>query len=159
VPLLLQGDSEQVIAAQGLYGSARRSLVEVDAESLLDWFDKYLSAFAACGRGESDDLDALLAYYGVPLVLTTEAAALVLTTKDEVLSTIGQQIDSMRAAGYDRSGTLSSELNPLNATTALHTAEFSRRSRDGTEIGRLRATYLIIVGDRRRISALIVRTR
>jgi hypothetical protein len=127
---------------------------------MLVWFDNYLSAFAACGRGESDDLDALLAYYRVPLVLTTDAVALVLATKDEVLSTIRQQIDSMRAAGYDRSDTLSSELNTLNATTALHTAEFSRRRRDGTEIGRLRATYLITAGaDGYRISALVVRTR
>ena len=127
---------------------------------MLDWFGKYLSAFAACGRGESDDLDALLAFYGVPLVLTTDAAALVLATKDEVLSTIRQQIDSMRAADYHRSDTLSSELKPLNATTALHTAEFSRRRRDGTEIGRLRATYLITAGaDGHRISALVVRTR
>jgi hypothetical protein len=157
---VVRGDGEQVIAAQGPRGSARRSLVEVHPESLLDWFDKYLRAFAACGRGESDDLDALLAYYGVPLVLTTDAAALVLATEDEVLSAIREQIGSMRAAGYDRSDTLSSELTPLNATTALHTAELSRRSRDGSEIGRLRATYLIVAGaDGRRISALVVRTR
>ena len=30
------------------------------------WFGEYLSAFAACGRGESDTA-SLLAYYGVPL--------------------------------------------------------------------------------------------
>ena len=32
----------------------------------------------------------------------------------------------MRAAGYDRSETLSSDLVAINATSALHTAEFSR---------------------------------
>ena len=39
------------------------------------WFDAYLRVFAACGRGDSDDLRALLEFYGVPLVLATEDAA------------------------------------------------------------------------------------
>jgi hypothetical protein len=56
-----------------------------------------------------------------------------------------------------RSETLDSEVVAINATSALHTAEFSRRRADGTEIGRLRATYLIIDGsDGRRICALAV---
>jgi hypothetical protein len=41
---------------------------------------EYLAAFAACGRGESDDFRVLLRYYGVPLVLSTDEAALALVT-------------------------------------------------------------------------------
>ena len=121
------------------------------------WFDEYLAAFAACGRGESDDLRALLKYYGVPLLLTTDEAAVALTTQDEVVNAVRRQIDGMRAAGYDRSETLDSEIVAMNATSALHTAEYSRRRADGTEIGRLRVTYLLTVSPHgRRISALAV---
>lgn len=121
------------------------------------WFDEYLDAFAACGRGESDDLGPLLQYYGVPLVLTTDEAAVALVTEQQVLNAVRRQTEGMRAAGYHRSETLSSDLVAINATTALHTAEFSRRRADGSELGRLRATYLITVGPNgRRISALAV---
>jgi hypothetical protein len=121
------------------------------------WFDEYLRAFAACGRGEFDDLRLLLRYYGVPLLLTTDAAAVALVTEDEVLNAVRQQIAGMRAAGYHRSEMLDSDVIVLNATSALHTASFSRQRTDGSEIGRLRATYLITDGPHgRRISALAV---
>lgn len=129
----------------------------VDVGDTGAWFDEYLRAFAACGRGDSDDLGMLLHYYGVPLLLTTDTAAAALVTEDEVLNAVGQQISGMRAAGYDRSETLDSDTIVLNATSALHTAGFSRQRADGSEIGRLRATYLIMDGaNGRRISALAV---
>jgi hypothetical protein len=131
--------------------------VVVDAADTRAWFSGYLLAFAACGRGASDDLGVLLDYYGVPLLLTTDAAAVALMTEEDVLSAIGGQIAGLRAAGYDRTETLESDTTAINATTALHAAEFSRRRADGSEIGRLRATYLITLGpDGRRISALAV---
>jgi hypothetical protein len=129
----------------------------VESTEIGAWFDEYLAAFAACGRGESDDLGTLLRYYGVPLLLTTDEAAFALTTADEVLHAVGPQIDGMRAAGYDRTEMLSSEAVALNATTATFTAAMSRQRADGSEIGRLVATYLITDGaDGRRISALLV---
>ena len=41
----------------------------VDKSDVGRWFGEYLDAFAACGRGERDTA-ALLAYYGVPLLVT-----------------------------------------------------------------------------------------
>ena len=41
----------------------------VDSHDVSRWFGEYLDAFAACGRGESDAA-SLLAYYGVPLLVT-----------------------------------------------------------------------------------------
>ncbi len=35
------------------------------------WIGEYLDAFAACGRGDGDAA-SLLAYYGVPLLVTTD---------------------------------------------------------------------------------------
>jgi hypothetical protein len=129
----------------------------VDVAELRAWFDRYLEAFAARGRGESDDLHALFEYYAVPRPLTTDQAAIALTTADEVLNAIRGQIEGMRATGYHRSETLQSEVVPINATSGLYTAEFSRQRADGSEIGRLRATYLITAGTSgRRISALAV---
>jgi uncharacterized NTF2-like protein DUF6841 len=129
----------------------------VDVADLRGWFDEYLRAFAACGRGERDDLHVLLRYYGVPLLLSTDEAALALDSEEAVLNAARQQVEGMRAVSYDRSETLESEIVALNATSAIHTAAFSRRRADGSEIGRLRATYLITEGQAgRRISALAV---
>jgi hypothetical protein len=49
--------------------------VIVDSGDVSRWFGEYLDAFAACGRGESDAA-SLLAYYGVPLLLTTDGGFL-----------------------------------------------------------------------------------
>ncbi len=123
------------------------------------WFDEYLRAFAACGRGESDDLRVLLEYYGVPLFLTSDAAAVALVTEDDVLDAVREQVAGMRAAGYHRSETLHFETIPLNATSAIHMAGFARRRADGGEIGRLRIGYLLTDGPSGlRISALAVRS-
>src|SRR3954451_15813273 len=98
-----------------------------------------------------------MGYDGVPLLLATEATAVALMTDQEVLAAVHDQISGMRAAGYDRSETLDSETTSVNARTALHTAEFSRRRADGSEIARLRATYPITDSKRGpRISALAV---
>jgi hypothetical protein len=133
------------------------SLAGVYAADVRTWFDEYLGAFAACGRGDTDELRPLLAYYGVPLLLSTDEAAVALTSDDEVLNALRQQVDGMRADGYDRSETLSSDFIPINRTSVLHAAEFSRRRADRSEIGRLRVTYLITAGaGGRRISALVV---
>jgi hypothetical protein len=131
----------------------------VDVDGTRQWFEEYLRAFEACGRGASDDIGRLMDYYGVPLLFTTEVSAVALMTERHVLDAVREQISGLRAAGYDRSETLDSETTSISATTALHTGEFSRRCADGSEIGRIRATYLIVDSGRgRRISALAVHT-
>ena len=128
----------------------------VDSSEVNRWFDEYLEAFAACGRGESETA-ALLAYYGVPLLLTIDDGVFALTSGGEVVATVQRQVDGMRAAGYAHSETLSSEVTLLNATSALYRGTFSRRRSDGHEISRLTATYLVTKGAAgRRISALAV---
>jgi hypothetical protein len=70
----------------------------VDGGDVSRWFGEYLGAFAACGRGEKDTA-SLLAYYGVPLMLTTDAGSFALTSDDQVVAAIQQRVDGMRAAG------------------------------------------------------------
>jgi hypothetical protein len=128
----------------------------VDDEGVSDWFGEYLDAFAACGRGESDTV-SLLAYYGVPLMVTTDAGIAPLTSDEQVVATVQQQVDAMRAGGYSRSEILDSEVTVLNSTSALYRGTFSRQGSDGGEISRLTATYLVTDGPTgRRISALAV---
>lgn len=128
----------------------------VDGSDVSRWFGEYLDAFAACGRGESDT-GSLLGYYGVPLLLTTDDGFLELTSDDQVVATVRQQVDGMRAAGYAHSEILGSEVTVLNSTSALYRGTISRQRSDGSEINRLTATYLVTDGAAgRRISVLAV---
>jgi hypothetical protein len=132
--------------------------VIVDNSDVGRWFGEYLDAFAGCGRGERDAA-SLLAYYGVPLLLTTDDGFVALTSDDQVVAAAQQQVDGMRAAAYDRSEILSSEVIVLNSTSALYRGAFSRRRGDGGEINRLAVTYLVTDGPvGRRISALAVQS-
>ena len=128
----------------------------VENSDVSRWFDEYLDAYAACGRGERDTA-SLLAYYGVPLLVTTDSGFFALTTGDQVVAVVQQQIDGMHAAAYDRSEILDSEVTALNAASALYRGTFSRQRGDGSEISRLTMTYLVTDGPAgRRISAFAV---
>jgi hypothetical protein len=132
------------------------SSVDVDSNDVDRWFGEYLDAFAACGRGERDTV-SLLAYYGVPLLITTDDGFFALMTTDQVVAAIQPQVDGMRAAAYSHSVIIDSEVTVLNVTSALYRATFSRRRNDGGEIQKLSATYLVTAGSTgHRISVLAV---
>jgi hypothetical protein len=134
----------------------RYFFVTVDSSDVSRWFGEYLDAFAACGRGERDTA-SLLAYYGVPLLLTTDRGSSALTSDPEVVATLQAQVDGMRAAGYHRTEILDREITALNSTSALYRGTFSRQRSDGSEISRVTATYLVTDGPPgRRISVLAV---
>jgi hypothetical protein len=136
-------------------GAAVWSVI-VDGNDVSQWFGEYLDVFAACGRGESDTA-ALLGYYGVPLLLTTDGGFFAPTNGDQVVAAVQQQVDGMRAAGYGRTEILGSQVTVLNATSALYRGTFSRQRSDGNAISRLTATYLVTDGPTgRRISVLAV---
>jgi hypothetical protein len=129
----------------------------VDERAVHGWFQAYLVDFVALARGDSDDRRRLLAHYGLPLLLSTDAGSTALTGEQQLLGAVGQQIDGMRAAGYDRSEELSAVTTVVNRSCALHRAAFARLRVDGTEIGRIDTTYVIAdlsVG--RRITGLLV---
>jgi hypothetical protein len=137
-------------------GAAAVWYVAVDSSDVSRWFGEYLDVFAACGRGERDTA-SLLACYGVPLLLTTDDGFFALTSDDQVVAAVQQQVDGMRAADYYRSEILDSEVGLLNSTSALYRGTFSRQRSDGGEISRLTATYLVTDGAAgRRISVLAV---
>ncbi len=129
----------------------------MDEHGIREWFRAYLSDFIALGRGDIDDVRRLLLHYGVPFLISTDAGTTALTDESQVLALARQQVDGMRAAGYDRTEQLDAKTVVLNGSCALHRARFVRLRADGSEISRLEVTYLIT--DRpegRRISALVV---
>ncbi|MGY1698868.1 DUF6841 family protein [Geodermatophilus sp. SYSU D00766] len=121
------------------------------------WFAVYLADFAALGRGDTDDVSRLLAHYGVPLVLSSDAGSVVLPDEERVLAAVARQVEGLRAAGYDRSEELSAVTTVVNRTCALHRAAFARVRADGSVIGRVETTYVVVDGPAgRRIVALLV---
>ena len=92
-----------------------------------------------------------------PLLITTDDGFFGLTTDDQVVAAVQPQIDGMRAAAFDHSEIVDSDITVLNGTSALYRATFSRQKSDGGEIGRFTATYLVTDGAAgRRISVLAV---
>ncbi len=129
----------------------------MDVAEIEHWFDDYLAEFAALGRGDVDDTGRILAYYGVPLVLSSDAGCLFLTDEGQVRAAAQQQVDALRAAGYDRSEVLDCDTTVLNASCAVHRGRFARLRSDGSEIAALEATYVITDGPvGRRISVIAV---
>jgi len=121
-----------------------------------EWFDEYLDAFAACGRGERP-VDSLLAYYGVPLLFTGNDGYVALTSADHIRAAVQGQVDGMLADQYHHSVVLGFHVTPLNSASALYEERLSRRRTDDSEITQLTVTYLITAGpDGRRISVLAV---
>lgn len=128
----------------------------MDPSEVRRWFDEYLEAFAACGRGEREP-PSLLAYYGVPLLVTSDASFAVLATEEQVMAVVQQQIDQMRSADYNHSVVVASEVIPLNKASALYRWTVSRQRRDGFEVSRLTFTDLLTNGaSGRRISAIAI---
>jgi hypothetical protein len=133
--------------------------VTVADSEVSEWFSEYLEAFVACARGE-DDSASLLDYYGVPLLLTTDSGDFPLTSGDQVVAAIRQQVDQLRAAAYDRSEVLDFGVSVLNAMSALFRQTFSRQRNDGSEISQLTATYFVTISPiGRRTSALALHSR
>ena len=122
------------------------------------WFGEYLDVFAACCRGERDT-GALLGYFGVPLLLTTDGGYFALASEEQVVAGLQPQVGQVRAAGYARSEILGAEITVLNAISALYQGKISRQRGDGSEISLLVATYLVTDGPTgRRISVLAVQS-
>ena len=125
-------------------------------EQVRAWFDQYLDTFADLVSGARDDRRAIGRLYRAPLTMTTDDVVMTLSSEDDVTSVFGAQIDAMREAGFARAVPIETDVQVLNANTARYTALFARQRADGSEIERLRATYLIVDDDGMRIATVAV---
>jgi len=114
----------------------------MDGEALGRWIQDYVGVFAACARGQQD-VQALLDYWGVPLLLATRAGFVPLATRDEVAATAQKQFDRLRSAGYDHTELISFDITSLEQKSAWCRGEFSWQRADGDEIARPTVTFLI----------------
>jgi hypothetical protein len=131
----------------------------MDEGEIRAWFEQYLKVLAALGCGETDDLRAVLGYYGVPLLVATDDAVQALTAEDDVIGFAGQQVEAMRATSVDRIETMACEITALNANAVLYRGDFARQRSDGSQVARLRVTYLITNGEVGfRISVAVIHT-
>lgn len=124
----------------------------MDSDDLRRWFGAYLEVFEACGRGAEDGIGRLLDCYDVPFVLGTDDGVLALTSEADVTRALQLQMRPVTTAAKSRL-----RRRGPDTVSALYRALLSRECGDGTEMGRLRVTYLITDGPAgRRISALLV---
>lgn len=111
------------------------------------WYSGYLDSFTRLAAGERTDVEALLEYFGVPLVIVTEGRYLVLPTPDAVLSAARSLIDQLLQANYAGSTVHRLDIRPLNARATLVEGLFSRYDREGDELERLGTVYLVAKTD------------
>ncbi len=128
--------------------------MSVDTDGLSKWFEEYLDTFAACARGDRE-IASLLAFYGVPFIVTSDEGVVALTSEDQVAAVMQGQLDGLRANGYHHSDVLHSEVTVLNSASGLYRGTFARRDHDGGVIANVTVTYVATDGpDGLRISLL-----
>lgn len=126
----------------------------MDESSCSAWFEGYLEAFAAAGRGEREAA-SVIDRYAIPLALANADQFVSLTSPEQVLAVVEGQIDGMRAEDYERTDVLSLDLRVLSRKAAVVEASFVRLRCDRSEIARHTATYLLAEpGDSIQIAAL-----
>ena len=120
---------------------------DASASDVRKWYDRYLDTFTSLAAGERDDLDALLAYFAVPLAILTEDRYLALSTRDAVLSTMQALIGRLRQANYAGSTVHRLDVRSLNARAVFIDGAFSRHDRRGNELERFGTAYLAVKTD------------
>lgn len=112
------------------------------------WFASYLDCFVALGRGERDDVEAILDFYDVPMLLSAPGGTTWLRDADHVAGVVRAQVEGLRHAGFYRTEVADARTVVLNDGCARHEGRFTRRTADGTEIASFTASYVVAEGPR-----------
>ena len=121
--------------------------LDTTAAEVRDWYGGYLDTFTSLAAGERTDLDSVLNFFGVPLVIVTDDRFLALSTRDEVLGTAKALIDQLLQVNYASSTVHRLDIRPFNVRAVLVEGEFSRHNRGGDELERFGTTYLVAKTD------------
>lgn len=132
------------------------SALDATTAEVRAWHGSYLDTFTRLAAGENTELESVLSFFGVPLVIVTDDRYLGLSTRDAVLGTAKALIDQLLRVNYAGSTVHRLDIRPLNARAALVEGEFSRYDRRGDELERFGAVYLVAKTDEGwRITSLI----
>jgi hypothetical protein len=129
----------------------------VDSEDVELWFATSLDRFVALGRGDRDDVEGILDFYGVPMLLSSPGGTGWLQDAEQVVGVVRAQVEGLRHAGFARTDVEHAATVMLNKTCGRYEAHFVRRAADGGEIARFTGSYLVAEGpDGPRIAVLAV---
>jgi hypothetical protein len=107
-----------------------------------EWYSGYVDTFTSLAAGQRTDLEAVLSFYGVPLVIVAENRYLALPDRVAVLGTAKTLIDQLLQANYASSTIHRLDVRPLNTRAAFIEGVFSRNDREGKELERVGTAYL-----------------
>ncbi len=112
------------------------------ASEVREWFGAYLDTFRGLAAGERADLESILGFYGVPLVIVADGRYVALPDRAAVVGVAQTMVDQLRRMGYAGSTVHRLDVRPLNARAAFIEGAFSRHDRGGTELERVGTAYL-----------------
>ncbi|MEJ2862709.1 DUF6841 family protein [Actinomycetospora flava] len=129
----------------------------MDTNDVTTWFAAYLDCFVALGRGDRDDVESILDYYGVPMLLSAPGATGWLHEPEQVIGVIRGQVEGLRHVGFDSTVVQDAETVLINDSCARYEGRFLRLAADASVIADFRGSYLIADGSEGpRIAALMV---
>ncbi|MFE9929668.1 hypothetical protein [Streptomyces sp. NPDC005533] len=131
------------------------STVEADVRA---WFDQYVSTFVGLAEAGGTDPAPLLAYFSVPITMTTDAVHVVLASEETLAAALTNELQMLRDADYGGSKALDPQVRALNERSALIEVTWARHDKGGREFQRVRVMYLAartVAGWRTTASAIL----
>jgi hypothetical protein len=108
---------------------------------LSEWFRSYLRTFTALGRNQRNDVGALLAFFGVPVILTTNSRTAIVTSESTLVSILGAQVQALRNAGYGAAVANHLHTRTINRHAMILESDWTRYDTDGCVLAKFQATY------------------
>lgn len=112
-------------------------------ENAKQWFAQYATAFIELASSGETVPTPLLAYFAVPLTMTTSTAHLTISTTEQLAAALGQELLALTEADYGGSQALDQVVRVLNERSVLIEATWARYNRAGGEFQRVRLLYLV----------------
>ncbi|MFD3455828.1 hypothetical protein ACFWVC_27080 [Streptomyces sp. NPDC058691] len=120
------------------------SLRETIEAEVREWYGAYVETFVALAQGVRTDMEALLDYYGAPMVVVVDDEHQVLPTRAATLDYATTTISALTRAGYTGSDISHLTVHPVATGAAFIEGEFSRHDREGGEFGVGTGAYLAV---------------
>ena len=101
------------------------------AAEVREWYGGYVDTFTSLAAGQRTDLEAVLGFYGVPLVIVADGRHLALPDRGAVLGTAQSLIDQLITLNYASSTIHRLDVRALNARAGFIEGVFSATTARG----------------------------